>query len=320
MLENLYRSVLLIAKQYKKNYDVLFVPFPAFFDIFLAFIIAKIKRKTLVSDFFVSKNITYIDDFQLASKKSFKAFYLKSIDRLAAFFGGKLIADTKAHALLFEKKLKISKNRFFCSPVGSMADDIKKSEVKNDNGKFNVFFYGSYLPLHGIQYIIGAAKRLNKNNDIYFTLIGNGYLLPKMVHYAKKLKVKNIKFVDRFVSFRELVLEMQKADLCLGIFGASDKAKAVIPNKVYDALALAKPLITLKSFVYNEVGLIHGKHLWFCEAASAKSLAEAILKLKSDEKLRTEIAQNGFQRHKNNFTAEILGRDLKSFLKRAMRS
>ncbi len=39
---------------------------------------------------------------------------------------------------------------------------------------FNVLFWGNYIPLQGIKYIILAAKELEKHSDICFTLIGKG--------------------------------------------------------------------------------------------------------------------------------------------------
>jgi glycosyltransferase involved in cell wall biosynthesis len=57
------------------------------------------------------------------------------------------------------------------------------------------------------------------------------------------LELQNVEFIE-FLEQKELTQYIHHADICLGIFGETEKAKRVIPNKVYEAMAMKKPVIT----------------------------------------------------------------------------
>jgi glycosyltransferase involved in cell wall biosynthesis len=68
---------------------------------------------------------------------------------------------------------------------------------------------------------------------------------------AEKLHLTCVTFVP-FVPLEQLPQMMTEADLCLGIFGTTDKAGRVIPHKVYDAVAMGIPVITRDSVGIRE--------------------------------------------------------------------
>jgi glycosyltransferase involved in cell wall biosynthesis len=55
------------------------------------------------------------------------------------------------------------------------------------------------------------------------------------------------------VDYSELVDWIHRADICLGIFGDSEKAARVIPNKVFQILSTGTPLITRDSPAIREL-------------------------------------------------------------------
>ncbi len=103
-----------------------------------------------------------------------------------------------------------------------------------------------------------------------------------------------------------------KSDLCLGIFGNTEKTTRVIPNKVFP-LAMKKPIITGDTPAIREVFRDHD-HLLLCPVANATALANTILRVKQDESLRMKIAENGHQLVAANFLPLVLGQQLKQLI------
>jgi glycosyltransferase involved in cell wall biosynthesis len=101
---------------------------------------------------------------------------------------------------------------------------------------------------------------------------------------------------------------MADSHVCLGVFGTSGKAQRVIPNKVFDALATARPALTADTEGVREV-LVHGDNAYLCPPGDPGALAEAITALKCDEELRNRIAQRGHELFRERFSIAALSRD-----------
>jgi glycosyltransferase involved in cell wall biosynthesis len=102
---------------------------------------------------------------------------------------------------------------------------------------------------------------------------------------------------------------MAASDVCLGIFGTSPKAQRVIPNKVFDALAVGRPVLTADTPAVREV-LTHGETAWLCPPGDPAALAEALLALRSEEGTRRRLAERGHELFVQRFSIDALARDL----------
>jgi len=158
-----------------------------------------------------------------------------------------VLADTWEHARFFSGTLGVAKNRVAVVPVGAEenlfipADDLRPADRLP-----TVLFYGSFLNLQGPEVIVAAARKY-VGPPLVWQLVGEGPLLAVCRKLAAGLT--NVVFVP-WVPYLELVEVIQQADILLGIFGTSEKAGRVIPNKVYQALACGKPLVTRTAPAY----------------------------------------------------------------------
>jgi len=116
------------------------------------------------------------------------------------------------------------------------------------------------------------------------------------------------------IAFRESVAAdklpalVARANISLGIFGVTPKAARVIPNKVYQTLALGKPVITADTLALRE-RFTPGEHLLATPPGDSDALAEAIRTLAGNAALRAELGRRG-QRAAAAFTEEALGKQL----------
>jgi len=279
----------------------------------LAWLLAKIFRKKIIFDPFISLYDTMVFDRKKVDKKSLKANYYYYLDKWSCALADNIIIDTWEHLRYFHKEFNIPKSKIRVVRIGTDDSVFFPRKTNRKESEFTIYFYGTFIPLQGIQYIIKAAKILEKERDIVFRIIGNGQTYNKNLNLSKKLEVGNVIFFG-LMSYEELSEHLAKADICLGIFGDTNKAKRVIPNKVYDALAMGKPLITGDSLAVREV-LTDRENVLLCHMANPESLAEAILLLKNNEGLRNKIAENGYRLFKERFTPNEIGKNVIKIIK-----
>ena len=295
------------------KHDFVIVGFPGQIDIFLAKALTFFSRKPLIFDPFMSFYDTFIFDKRIVKRKSLLAKLLYLIDKYSCEMADLILLDTKEHIKYFSKMFYINKNKFCRIFVGA-DEDIFYPRVleKRNREKFVVLFYGKFIPLQGISYIIKAAKLLEKQTEIRFKIIGFGQLSAKIKDFSRRLNVKNIIFID-WVEYQDLPKHIAEASLCLGIFGKTAKAKRVIPNKAFQALAMKKPVITGDSPAAREA-LINEENALLCRMGDAEAIARSILLLKKNRKLRERISDNGYKLYQREFTSSVIGKKVKNCL------
>ena len=90
----------------------------------------------------------------------------------------------------------------------------------------------------------------------------------------------------------------------------------MIPNKVFQALACATPLVTADTPAAREL-LVDGESALLVPPGDAQALADALRRLASDDALRARIAAGGLAAYRRHASEDVLGRRWLSILERA---
>lgn len=297
LLPTRYLNLTLQFLKHKNQVNSIIVGFPGHYDVPLAYVLGKIFSKKVIYDIFASTYETYVLDRKVVRKNSFRSKFFYSLDWLGLKLADHVVIDTLAHGKFYSKLYGLNPTKQILIYVGSDADYFYPRKVKEET---DVLFYGSYQPLQGVDVIIKAASTLPK---IKFKMIGEGQTKKSIEGLARKLNLKNVRFVN-WLSIEELAQEIAKAKITLGIFGNTQKANVVIPNKVYDYLASKKCVITKDTEAVREVltanvnaMLVKGEH---------NDLTEAIRGLVNNSEKRFKVAQAGYEFSDKKFRPEVL--------------
>ncbi len=298
--------------QIRHAYDILVVGYPGQFDVFLAYLLSWWRGKPLVWDIFMSIYLIALER-GLAHKASGMVNLLRQVERLACRLPDRLILDTDNYVQWFCQTHKLPPDHFRLVPTGADSDHFQISTGVADSAPpWRVVYYGTFIPNHGVEYIVEAARQLVDDPHIQIELIGSGPELPSAQAQAQAYQLPNVSFVD-WLDQATLIQRVQRATICLGAFGTTPQSMMTIQNKIYEGLALGKPVLSGDSPAVRRV-FQHGRQLYLCPRANPTALASAIRTLCADASLRATLAQQGHAHFRQEFTIEQLGAKFKQHL------
>ena len=296
-----------------KKTDVIYVGYPGHVDVFLAYILAKIFGKKLVFNPLLIVYIGFTFEQGILKKGSMLGKTIKLAESIVYKMCDLVFADTPYQKEFLMKDFGIPEKKLRVLPIGADNKGYAYSPYKNMDKKINVVYYGLYSPIHGVEYIIEAARILREDKDINFTFIGNGNTFEANYKRAKDLKLPNVVFYHNTPENEHLKI-MQTADIFLGFLQKHPTVDRVIPNKVYQGLALGRVVLTADSPVARSI-FTHKKNMYLVKPADPKELVKSIIELKDSPKLRSEIAMNGYKLYQEKFTPKAVGKQLVSYIK-----
>ncbi len=248
----------------------------------------KFRNKKITIDFFISLYDTFISDRKIFRRGSLVAHLLYRLDVLTLRLADEIICDTKAHSYYFIRFFKADRNKvkvLYLEADKTYYDPSLYPKYDYDGKILNVLYFGSILPLQGVEVIIDAILLLKKRKDIRFVIIGP---LKKM--QKKQLAFANAVTFD-YLSQRELAFEISRADLCLaGHFNAEiGKAARTIPGKAYIYRSMNKPIILGDTPANHELFESNQGEIIFCPRGDSVSLADRIVKFKEKLQIKKEM-------------------------------
>lgn len=286
------------------------VGWPGNYYVPLAKLITLFFGGKVVFDAHMSQYDTVVNDRRLTSPKSLWARRLYHLDRIPLLLADFSLLDTKAHADYIADLFNVDRRKLGVTYVGVDTKIFHPVDVDVPASPFIVEFHGYYIPLQGTKKIIGAAHIL-ADEDIVFKMIGEGQEYGECVKMAGEWGLENVQFMKP-VSINKVSGLVSGAHVVLGIFGDSEKAKRVIPNKVYEAMACRKCALTADTVGCREM-LVHGENAHLCENTS-RGIAQAILRLREDGVLREKIGKNAYETVVNRLSPRKVGESLIAIL------
>ncbi len=171
------------------------------------------------------------------------------------------------------------------------------------DGKFLVQYSGNMGLTHDMETIIEAARRLNKDQDIYFLMIGGGGKLGKIKAMARSYRLRNVAFLP-YQPRENLKKSLGAAHVSMislenGVQGLS------VPSKLYGIMASGRPIVAIVP-KNSEVALTVRE--FNCGLVTppkdVSALVRALTWLKSNESERMAMGRQAYEAFQENFTVQ----------------
>lgn len=260
-----------LLKYNMKNVDVIFVGFAP--QLILPFWNFKFRKKTVVIDFFISVYDTLIHDRKVFKDTSVFARLCHWLDTVTLKRSDHVITDTKADAEYFIKEFHCETDKLetlYLEADSSIYYPRQQHKKPEFIDQYVVLYFGSILPLQGVDIVLDAVRLLKDQKDIYFQIIG-----PISDKYRKPIQ-DNVEYID-WLRQETLAEYIANADLCLaGHFNREiDKAKRTIPGKAYIYERMQRPMILGDNEANHELFTEDANHR-FVEMGNAEKLSQLI--------------------------------------------
>ncbi len=189
-------------------------------------------------------------------------------------------------------------------------------------GKFVIGSYGLLNPDKGIEYVLEALPQIIDNNpdkDIVYIIVGALHpSLEKSVRegYRQLLRdiikelglKKNVRFVERYLTNRDLILHFLATDICAI---TNMNYKQISSGVLSQAIGCGKPIIATK-FLHATEALAGGKGL-LVDFGNVNDLSNKLSFLVQNDSLRKNMALNTYRYGRTITWSEVAKMYIKAF-------
>lgn len=144
----------------------------------------------------------------------------------------------------------------------------------------------------GLEIIVNAAEALKENRKLKFILVGEGPVKQSLMDLAKANRLENIYFYDG-VAKTKMPEVIAAIDLALIPLKNLELFKGAIPSKVFENLAMRKPLILGVDGEARQLFIEQANAGWYYEPENLDHLVQVIRSAISEKESFEKLGING---------------------------
>lgn len=291
------------------DFDLIFVRYrPPFSSISL--IMSMFTGKPMITKFAGTAVYTYLN-------LPFERRIFRLLIKKSRF----LITDNLYMTKVFEKEIPKYKLKNIQPPVPfSLLPPILVKNEKKHTREFVVLYVSSFRKDEDVEKFVLASSIVSKKiPNLSFVMVGDGVTKPDAIKLSERLGVASrFSFMDP-ISHKEIPHLLANSDLLVAFYVPKYMA---IPIKILEYGVARKPILTTKNVAAifeNEIDTFKAKDNFYVVDSNPKSIANALVALYDDEKLRNKIAKNMYNTTIKNFSPDMISSKYLGIFKEAIR-
>jgi colanic acid biosynthesis glycosyl transferase WcaI len=305
-------SCIWFSRRIRQRPDVVVGTSPQFFAAIGAYVIAVLKRVPFVLEV---RDLWPESIVAVGAVK--RNALIRLFERVELFLYRKsdhIVVVTDAFKAYIEGKgipaerITVLKNGFDLRQLNNTIDSVMLASMRREfglEGKFVASYIGTIGMAHGVEVLMEAAQRCT-DPDIVFMVVGTGAERAKLEARQSELQLPNFRLIEKQPKDRVPYL-LALSDVSVVHLKASPLFKTVIPSKIFEAMAMKKPIALGVEGETKEIIEQAGSGIPF-QPEDADALAETVLRLKNDSLLYRKMGENGFECVHKEYHRQTLAR------------
>ena len=284
-----------IASMFIRKVDIIIGTSPQIFTACSAFLVGIFKKKPWI---FELRDL-WPESIQAVGAIRNKRL-LKSLEKMEMFLYRKSTAIVSVthsfKAKLIQRgingdKIFVITNGVNLNNYGVKSRSNKLLETYNLNDRFVVGYIGTIGLAHSLDIILNFADENKDKSQYVFLIIGEGADKKRLLEIKNKKNIENVIFINS-VSRNEIVDYWAILDASLVHLKKTDLFKTVIPSKIFEAMASAKPILLGVDGEANDI-ITETKTGVVFEPENVDDFAKKLNSLVYDKTLYRQLVNNG---------------------------
>jgi len=179
-------------------------------------------------------------------------------------------------------------------------------------GKFVASYFGTHGMAHCLETMLYSARQLKKHEGIVFLLVGDGAERQRLVAMRDEMALHNVIMLDQQPKEKMPYL-WALSDVSLVLLKKSELFTTVIPSKIFESMAMEKPIIL--GVEGESAEIIKIANAGFCiEPENSRELGERMLEFYRNRDLAMKLGKNGRTHVVRHYDRTVLARRYVSLL------
>jgi len=303
-----YMAASIVAAPFLPKVDVVVSTSPQFFNGLAGYVVSRQKRAPWVLEIRDLWPESILAVGAISNRLAIRA--LEWLERFSYRKADRLVPVTDAFQRHMESKgipsskITVIKNGADLSLYKPVAGQNPITKELGLEGKFIAAYFGTHGMAHHLETILHAAARLRRYPDIIFMLAGDGAERERLLTLRDQLTLINVVMLEQQPKERMPGL-WATCHVSLILLKKSDLFKTVIPSKLFESMAMEKPIIL--GVEGESAGILQAAKAGFCiQPENDEELAARVLELWSNRSLCETFGSNGRAHVRANYDREFL--------------